>query len=202
MVPKNTIPRGLGYVSIIILLFVYLGIATFSTFDFSGKDLGDGESTGLVFGTGVYYVIALSMQFVFLTMLAIAGHFDAKYSKGDEKGMFTYPRYIWVMAGFFIAGYLFLLLQTVLLTIYMATWGFGTDLHITNETYQSKQVIMFRSNTIMMITQSMIMVFLTVDAIFVYVVGAHYVRPRKEIEEIMDRIEQAGITSTAKPEQE
>ena len=181
--------RTVAYVSLIVLLIYYHLVLIFTTCEFQGKDVGDGLNTRLVFGTGVYYVLLMACPAIFLTGVLMGGHYDAVFSKGDEKAMFIYPQYQWNMWMFFYSGYALWIIQCVLLIIFMVTYGWNADVNMGGVlSFSDMKILRFRTNTLFIIISSLVMIILSYVALHTYVLKAFPVKSIKEIKDAIDNM--------------
>jgi hypothetical protein len=179
------IARGFGTVSLMVITFVYFITFVLSTFELMGKDESMVD-TKLIFGTGVYYVLILSIEAVLLITFFVAGHFDAMLSKGEEKAMFFYARYSWDAWSFFVMGVISWCLNLGMLAAFMIKFGWSADVNINAGTFTSEMVIRFRTNTIFLIASSLLMLHASITMIYAYIVKAYEIKSRTQIEQAID----------------
>jgi len=181
---NKTIARGFASVSLVILLFVYGFIMLFSLVDLMGRDVSMVDTT-LVFGTSIYYVVLLGVQAVLIVTFTLGAHFDAVYSRGQDKAMFFYPRYMWDAWTFFAVAILVFGIQSGFLIAFMAQMGWNTPVNINDATFTSAKVIRFRTNTIFLVISCFVMLWETLTMITAYIIQGYELAPAATMTELI-----------------
>lgn len=118
----------LGTACLASLLVTHFATAIFSILDGQGgMNNADNTDVTLVFGTGAWYIVAMSVPAVLMAGFLTFGSLEHEsYRSGTaDRAMFSYPRYTWDVYTYVTLFFVYWGVTTSIQIAYMASYGFG-----------------------------------------------------------------------------
>jgi hypothetical protein len=180
---SKAVCKGVASLTILVFFFAISTFMVLSLVDYSAPHLstvGGIQNTSLVFGTGTYWVVNLSIPFVLfvvflittiLEYMSLEGH-PSKYAK--EIAVYLWPEYkadVWSFH-ILVAAYLITLLG--LYVGYQTDFGYNTDVTMNPLGGASDEMTdRFQSDTLFSIIFDIILFVSCFDCIYAYVFGTY-----------------------------